>query len=54
MVLKMNEEFTDGRARTHAVSFCREKCSEYFFRTSDEYRECVDSCVNEVLQLSRR
>ncbi|MEM4427147.1 MAG: hypothetical protein QXV93_02590 [Zestosphaera sp.] len=50
----MINEFTDNRVRTHAVSFCREKCSEYSFRTSDEFRECVESCVKEVLQLSRR
>ncbi|MEO3993587.1 MAG: hypothetical protein QN229_04740 [Desulfurococcaceae archaeon TW002] len=50
----MNEEFIDSRVRTHAVSFCREKCSEYSFRTSDEFRECVESCVKELLQLSRR
>ncbi len=50
----MSEEFVDSRARTHAVSFCREKCSEYSFRTNEEFRECVESCVKEILQLSRR
>lgn len=47
-------ESEDIRVRTHAVSFCREKCSEYSFRTSDEFRECVELCVKEVLKLSRR
>ncbi len=45
----MSEEFLDKRARTHVVSFCRERCSEYSFKTREEFRECVDSCVKEIL-----
>ncbi|GEM_PF-872706 len=45
----MSEEFLDERARTHVVSFCRERCSEYSFKTSEEFRECVNSCVKEIL-----
>jgi len=45
----VSEEFLDERARTHVVSFCRERCLEYSFKTREEFRECVDSCVKEIL-----
>ncbi|MGC8975213.1 MAG: hypothetical protein ACP5KB_03340 [Thermoprotei archaeon] len=50
----MSEDFGDSRVRTHVVSFCREKCTEYSFRTTEEFKECVESCVKEIQQLSRR
>ncbi len=45
----MGEDVLDERTRTHVVSFCRDRCSEYSFKTSEEFRECVDSCVKEIL-----